>query len=53
LETRKALFKGRDYITTEEYSEAEIEILLDVSADLKRKFKGAFRIAICPIKPSS
>jgi ornithine carbamoyltransferase len=40
LETRKALFKGKDYITTEEYSEAEIEILLDVSADLKRKFKG-------------
>jgi ornithine carbamoyltransferase len=40
LETRKALLKGRDYITTEEYSEAEIEILLDVSADLKRKFKN-------------
>ena len=40
METRKALFKGKDYITTEEYSEAEIEILLDVSADLKRKFKG-------------
>ncbi len=40
LETRKALFKGKDYITTQEYSEAEIEILLDVSADLKRKFKG-------------
>jgi ornithine carbamoyltransferase len=39
LETRKALFKGKDYITTEEYREAEIEILLDVSADLKRKFK--------------
>ena len=40
METRKALLKGKDYITTEEYSEAEIEILLDVSADLKRKFKG-------------
>ena len=40
METRKALFKGKDYITTEEYREAEIEILLDVSADLKRKFKG-------------
>ena len=39
METRKALFKGKDYITTEEYREAEIEILLDVSADLKRKFK--------------
>ncbi len=40
METRKALFKGKDYITTEEYREAEIEILLDVSDDLKRKFKG-------------
>ena len=40
MEIRKALFKGKDYITTEEYGEAEIEILLDVSADLKRKFKG-------------
>ena len=40
LETRKALLKGKDYITTEEYSEAEIEILLDVSADLKRRYKG-------------
>jgi ornithine carbamoyltransferase len=40
LETRKALLKGKDYITTQEYTEAEIEILLDVSADLKRKFKG-------------
>ncbi len=39
LETRKALFKGKDYITTQEYSEAEIETLLDVSGDLKRKFK--------------
>ena len=40
METRKALFKGKDYITTQEYSEAEIEILLDVAADLKRKYKG-------------
>ena len=40
MEARKALFKGKDYITTEECSEAEIEMLLDVSADLKRKFKG-------------
>ena len=38
--TKKALFKGKDYITTEEWSVPEIETLLDVSADLKRKFKS-------------
>jgi ornithine carbamoyltransferase len=37
--TKKALFKGRDYITTQEWTELEIETLLDVSADLKCKFK--------------
>jgi N-acetylornithine carbamoyltransferase len=36
----KALFKGRDWITTEEWSDNEIDVLLDVSSDLKRKFKG-------------
>ena len=39
MTTRKALFKGRDWLTTQEWSGAEIETLLDVSADLKRKFK--------------
>ena len=37
--TKKALFRGRDYITTQEWTEAEIETLLGVSADLKRKFR--------------
>jgi ornithine carbamoyltransferase len=32
--------KGRDYITTQEFSACEIETMLDVSADLKRKFKA-------------
>src|ERR1043165_9686951 len=36
---KKALFRGRDYITTQEWTDAEIEVLLDVSSDLKRKFK--------------
>jgi ornithine carbamoyltransferase len=36
---KKALFPGRDYITTQEWTDAEIEVLLDVSSDLKRKFK--------------
>jgi N-acetylornithine carbamoyltransferase len=36
----KALFQGRDYITTQEWADDEIGTLLDVSADLKRKFKA-------------
>ena len=38
--TKQALFEGKDYITTQEWADAEIETLLDVSADLKRKFKN-------------
>ncbi|HXY52597.1 MAG TPA: ornithine carbamoyltransferase [Terriglobales bacterium] len=37
--TRRALFKGRDYITTQEWTADEIEVLLDLSLDLRRKFK--------------
>jgi N-acetylornithine carbamoyltransferase len=40
MELKKALFKGRDWITTEEWSDNELDVLLDVSGDLKRKFKG-------------
>jgi N-acetylornithine carbamoyltransferase len=40
LTTKQALFRGKDYITTEEWADSEIETLLDVSADLKRKFKN-------------
>jgi N-acetylornithine carbamoyltransferase len=40
MELKKALFKGRDWITTEEWSDNELDVLLDVSADLKRKFRG-------------
>jgi ornithine carbamoyltransferase len=36
---KKALFKDKDYITTQDWTVPEIETLLDVSADLKRKFK--------------
>ncbi len=39
VETRRALFKGKDWITTEEWSDAEIGTLLDVAGDLKRRFK--------------
>ncbi len=38
-ETRQAHFRGRDWITTQEWSDAELDIMLDVSSDLKRKFK--------------
>ena len=36
----KALFKGRDWITTQEWTAAELDVMLEVSSDLKRKFKG-------------
>jgi ornithine carbamoyltransferase len=36
----KALFKGRDWITTQEWSDNELDVMLDVSSDLKRKFRG-------------
>ena len=39
-EIRKALFKGRDWITTEEWENRELEVMLDVAGDLKAKFKG-------------
>jgi len=39
-ETRKALFAGRDWITTQEWTDAELDVMLDVAGDLKRKFKG-------------
>ena len=39
-EIRRALFSGRDWITTQEWCNAELDTMLDVAADLKRKFKG-------------
>jgi ornithine carbamoyltransferase len=38
--TQHALFPGKDYITTQEWTQAEIETLLQVAGDLKRKFKN-------------
>jgi len=38
--TEESPIKGRDWITTEEWSDNELDVLLDVSADLKRKFRG-------------
>jgi len=37
---KQALFKGKDWITTEEWSDAEILTLLEVAGDLKRRFKA-------------
>ena len=39
MTTKHALFKGKDWITTEEWSDQELLTLLDVSGDLKRRFK--------------
>jgi len=39
-EIKKALFKGRDWITTQEWTDAELEVMLDVAGDLKHKFKA-------------
>lgn len=40
LETRKALFAGRDWITTQEWANEELDVLLDAASDLKRRFKN-------------
>ncbi len=40
VELEKALFRGRDWITTQEWTDAELDVMLEVAADLKRKFKG-------------
>jgi ornithine carbamoyltransferase len=40
VERKKALFPGRDWITTQEWRDAELDVMLEVAADLKRKFKG-------------
>jgi N-acetylornithine carbamoyltransferase len=40
METRKALFQGKDYITTQEWTNEEIDVLLAVANDLRRKFKN-------------
>ncbi len=37
---KTAWFNGKDWITTEEWSEAEIGTLLDVAGDLKHRFKS-------------
>ena len=39
-ETKQAHFKGRDWITTQEWKDCELETMLDVAGDLKRRFKA-------------
>ena len=39
MTTKRALFKGKDWITTQEWSDQEIETLLEAAADLKLRFK--------------
>jgi ferredoxin len=52
-EIKQALFKGSDWITTEEWTNEELDVMLDVSADLKRKFKGRIPHRYLPTRPSS
>ena len=40
IQARKALFSGRDWITTQEWTGDELDVMLDVAGDLKRKFKA-------------
>lgn len=40
VEVKKALFHGRDWITTEEWTESDLDVMLEVAADLKHKFKS-------------
>ena len=40
IEVKKALFRGRDWITTEEWTDNELDCMVDVAGDLKRKFKS-------------
>ncbi len=37
---KAALFQGRDWITTQEWTNDELNVMLDVAGDLKRRFKG-------------
>ena len=37
---KKALFQRRDWITTQEWTDGELDVMLDVAADLKCKFKA-------------
>jgi ornithine carbamoyltransferase len=40
VESKKALFQGRDWITTQEWTDNELDSLVDVAGDLKRRFKN-------------
>lgn len=44
------LLRGKDYIETVDFSEQEIELLLDTSAELKEKFKNSISHKLLPDK---
>ncbi|MEE9118678.1 MAG: ornithine carbamoyltransferase [Calditrichia bacterium] len=44
------LLRGKDYIETVDFSEQEIELLLDTSAELKEKFKNGISHKLLPDK---
>jgi ornithine carbamoyltransferase len=40
------LLKGRDFITTRDFSREEIEFLLDLSSQIKSMFYGGMRTSL-------
>ncbi len=40
VEIRRALFRGRDWITTQEWTDAELEVMLSVASYLKHRFQA-------------
>ena len=50
VEVQKAAFNGRDWITTQEWTKAELDVMLEVAGDLKRKFKAGLSHHYLPDK---
>ena len=48
--TKQALFKGKDYITTQEWADFQIETLLDVPAISSGSSRAVFLTATCRTK---
>lgn len=48
--TKRARFKGKDWITTEEWTDAELVTLLELAADLKHRFRDGVPHRLLPDK---
>jgi ornithine carbamoyltransferase len=47
---KQALFKGKDWITTEEWTDVELRTLLELAADLKQRFRHGVSHRLLPDK---